>query len=76
VVDCGPTLGEASAHKAGSDVQALTPDGEGSGSSESLRILTRRYILDPGTRIETVHIGPSGYGRLKIIITLDAADGV
>ncbi|KAH9992605.1 hypothetical protein BJV77DRAFT_1001830 [Russula vinacea] len=37
----------------------FAPDGEAPApSSESLRVLTRRYVLDPGTRIETVHMGP------------------
>lgn len=35
----------------------------------------RRYVLDPGTRIDTIHMGSGGYGRLKIIITLEVADG-
>jgi hypothetical protein len=77
VVDYGHTLGGASAHStAGSDVQALARDGEGLAPSESLRTLSRRYILDPGTRIDTVQIGPNRYGRLKVIITLETADGV
>jgi hypothetical protein len=78
VVDYGPTLaGGASAHSAaGNALQTFAPDGEAPAPSESLRILTRRYILDPGTRIETVNIGPNRYGRLKIIIALEVADGV
>ena len=77
VVDYGPALGGASAHgTTWSDVQALVPDGGGPTPSESLRTLSRRYILDPGTHVETVHIGPNRYGRLKVIITLEVADGV
>ena len=77
VVDYGPTLGRASAHSTTwSDVQVLAPDGGGPIPSESLRTLSRRYILDPGTHVETVHIGPNRYGRLKVIITLEIADGV
>ena len=44
--------------------------------SESLRTLTRRYVLDPETLVEAVHIGPNRYGRLKVIITLEVPDGV
>ena len=81
MADHGPTLGAAvggpSAHSVtGNDVQAFAPDGEVPAPSKSLETLTRRYVLDPGTRIEAVHIGPNRYGRLKIIITLEAADGV
>lgn len=43
--------------------------------SESMIFFARRYVLDPGTRIDTIHMGPGGYGRLKIIITLEVADG-
>jgi hypothetical protein len=78
VINYGPALGlgEASAQSAaGHDVQ-FVPDGEAPAPSESLRTLTRRYVLDPGTRIETVNIGLNGYGRLKVTITLEAADGV
>ena len=74
MVNSGLTDG-ATAHNAAGNIQA--PDGEAPApSSESLRVLTRRYVLDPGTRIETVHMGPKGYGRLKIVITLEAVDGV
>ena len=77
MVDYGRTLGEPSAHRAvGNDIQAFASDSEGPAPSESLRILTRRYVLDPGTRIEAVHIEPNTCGRLKIIITLEAANGV
>jgi hypothetical protein len=79
VVDYGPTLaGGASAHSAapGNTIQTFAPDSEAPASSESLRNLTRRYVLDPGTRFETVNIGPNRYGRLKIIIALEVADGV
>jgi len=40
--------------------------------SEDLRSFARRYVLGPGARIDTIHIGTSGYGRLKIVITLEA----
>jgi hypothetical protein len=79
VVDHGATLARASTHTGsvvGNDVQGSAPDDETPKPSESLRNLSGRYVLDPGTRIETVHIGPSRCGRLKIIITLEAADGV
>jgi hypothetical protein len=36
----------------------------------------RRYILDPGTRVNAIHMGSGNYGRLKIVITLEAADGI
>lgn len=42
--------------------------------SEDLRSFARRYVLDPGAGIDTIHIGTSGYGRLKIVITLEAVD--
>jgi hypothetical protein len=45
-------------------------------SSESLKTLSKRYVLDPGTSIETVQIESGRCGRLKIIITLEAADGI
>lgn len=57
-------------------MQASVPDGEAPAPSDGLRTLTRRYVLDPGTRIETVDIGPNQCGRRKITITLEAADGV
>ena len=77
MVNYGPTLGGSSAQSAaGNDVQASVPDGEAPALSDNLRTLTRRYVLDPGTRIETVDIGPNRYGRRKITITLEAADGV
>ena len=74
MVNYGLTGGATAHSAAGNDVQA--PDGEAPAPSESLRTFTRRYVLDPGTRVETVHMGPKRYGRLKIVITLDAADGV
>lgn len=81
VVDYGPTLADghgASAHSAAGNVaiQTFAPDGEAPAPSESLRTLSRRYVLDPGTRFETVNIGPNRCGRLKIIIALEVADGV
>jgi hypothetical protein len=59
----------------GNDVQ-FAPDGETPVPSERLRTLTRRYVLDPETLVEAVHIEPNRYGRLKIIITLEVADGL
>jgi hypothetical protein len=73
----GPALGGASAQSAaGNDVQASVPDSEAPARSESLRTLTRRYVLDQRTCIETVDIGPNRYGRRKIIVTLEVAEGV
>ena len=37
--------------------------------------IARRYVLDPGTRIDTIHMGSGGHGRLKIVITLEVPDG-
>jgi hypothetical protein len=77
VVDYGPTFDRSSAQNAaGDDVQVSIPDGEARAPSECLRTLTRRYVLDPATRIETVDIGPNRYGRRKIIIALETADSV
>ena len=78
MVDYGHSLGgDASAHSAAGDApQTFAPDEEAPEPSESLRTLARRYVLDPGTRIETVNIGPKRCGRLKIIIALEVADGV
>ena len=78
MIDYGPALADgASAHSAaGNAIQTFVPDGEAPVPSESLRTLARRYVLDPGTRFETIDIGPNRYGRLKIIIALEVADGV
>ncbi len=81
MVDYGPAFGGPSAHNAeGSSVQTFAPGSddasEAPAPSESLRTLTTRYVCDPGTRIETVNIGPNRDGRLKIIIALEVADGV
>ena len=80
MINYGPTLGlgpgGAGAQSAAEHDVQFAPDGEAPAPSESLRTLTRRYVLDPGTRIETVNIGPNGYGRLIVTITLEAADGV
>ena len=43
--------------------------------SESLTFFARRYVLDPGTRVDAIHMGTGGYGRLKIVIMLEVADG-
>jgi hypothetical protein len=43
--------------------------------SESLRFFARRYVLDPGSRIDAIHLGTgAGYGRLKIVIVLEVMD--
>ena len=42
---------------------------------ESLKFFARRYVLNPGTRVEDVHMGTGGYGCLKIVITLEVPDG-
>jgi hypothetical protein len=42
--------------------------------SESLNFFARRYVLDPGTRVDAILMGTSGYGRLKIVLTLEVAD--
>ena len=78
MINYGPTLGGASSAQsaAGNDARFASDGKAPAPSSESLRTLTKRYVLDPGTRIETVQMGPNEYGRLKIIITLEAADGV
>ena len=62
----------------GADAQAFasTAGAEAPVISESLRFFARRYVLDPGTRIDTIHMGTSGYGRLKIVIMLEAVDSV
>lgn len=73
----GPTPRGANAQSvAGNDVQAFVPYGEAPTRSESLRTLTRRYVLDQRTHIETIDIGPNRYGRRKIIVTLEVADGI
>jgi hypothetical protein len=77
VVDYGPALDRSSAQNAaGNDVEASVPDGEPCAPSECLRSLTKCYVLDPGTRIETVDIGTNRYGRRKIIIALETANSV
>lgn len=78
MIDYGPTLaGDASAHSAAGNLpQTFAPDGEPHEPSETLRMLTRHYVLDPGTRIEAVNIGPNRCGRLKIIVALEVADGI
>jgi len=43
--------------------------------SESLKFFARRYVLDPGTRVDDIHMGTGGYGRLKIVMTLEVPDG-
>ena len=43
---------------------------------ESLRSFARRYVLDPETRFDAVHMEPGRFGRLKVVITFEAADGI
>lgn len=78
MVDYRPTLvGDASAHSAaGNALQTFAPNGEAHEPSETLKMLTRHYVLDPETRIEAVNIGPNRRGRLKIIVALEVADGI
>jgi hypothetical protein len=45
-----------------------------SGSSECLKSLARRYILDPGTRVDIVRMESCGRGRLKVMVTLEVSD--
>jgi len=45
-------------------------------SSESLRNIVRRYMLDPGTHVDAVQMASNGYGRLKVFVTLEATDGI
>jgi hypothetical protein len=75
VVDYGPALAHSAARR--NALRAFEPDDndEAPASSESLRTIVRGYVLDPGTRIETVNMGPNRYGRLKIIVALEVADG-
>ncbi len=72
MVDYGPTvaLGGPSAHSAAGNGASEAPTPSGS------LTLARRYVLDPGTRIDTVNIGPSRWGRRSIVIALEVADGV
>ena len=69
--------GMPSAQRAGAaDAQPYASTAQALMYWESLRSLARRYVLDPGTRFDTVHMEPGRYGRLKVVITLEAADGV
>lgn len=77
MVEYGPTLSRASTYSAaGNEVQASVPDDDAQKPSESLKTISKHYVLDPETHIETVHIAPSRCGYLKIVITLEAADGI
>ncbi|KAI0248299.1 hypothetical protein BJV78DRAFT_823403 [Lactifluus subvellereus] len=58
------------------NAQAHGTAAEGPGSSEALKTLARRYILDPGTNVDIVRMEPSVWGRLKVTITLEVADDV
>jgi hypothetical protein len=49
---------------------------EQSDSSECLKSLAQRYILDPGTRVNIVRMESCGRGRLKVMVTLEVSDTV
>lgn len=56
------------------NAQTYGPASEQSGSSECLKSLAKRYILDPGTRVEIVRMESCGRGRLKVMVTLEVPD--
>ena len=71
--------GGASARSAAGNAPVnFEPDGRAlrPAPSETLTTLTRHYILDPGTRIETVNIGPNICGRRKMLVALEVADEI
>ncbi|KAH9021727.1 hypothetical protein EDB85DRAFT_411224 [Lactarius pseudohatsudake] len=71
----GPILGETSAHSgANANGQSHAPTTENFRSSEFLRSLARRYILDPRTNVGTIHMEPSGNGLVEMVITIKVAD--
>jgi len=79
VVRYGPTPGIADndgcVHgTATTNAQAYGPAAEAPNSSEGLKAIARRYILDPDTNVDDVHMKPSACGRLKVTITLEVAD--
>ena len=76
MIEYGP-LGTASAQNAGAaDARPYASTAQALASSENFRPFVRRYVLDPGTRFNSVQMEPGRYGRLKVVITLEAADGV
>jgi len=76
-IEFGATYGSiGTQNMVGTEGQPRAQTAEAPAPSGSLKSFARRYILDPGTRIDTVYMGSTEYGRLKVIITLEAADGV
>ncbi|KAI9439433.1 hypothetical protein F5148DRAFT_858797 [Russula earlei] len=80
VIEYGPSYGtfQAGAYGAAdSEEQSYAANAEAPAPSpsENLRTFARQYILHPGTRIDTINIS-SGYGRVRVTITLEAADGI
>jgi len=67
----GPSAAGADAHAYAPPTEAPAPM-----SSESLRNIVRRYMLDPGTHVDAVQMASNGYGRLKVFVTLEATDGI
>ena len=72
----GYAEGETSANGAPASGQPPPPTAEIPQSSEFLRTLARRYILDPRTNVSTIRMEPSGYGLVEVTITLKVADTV
>jgi hypothetical protein len=60
--------------EAGVNTQTYAPSIDSPLPSEFLRSLGRRFILDPGTRVNAVNLEASGRGGLKVTITLETAD--
>ncbi|KAH9952936.1 hypothetical protein BC827DRAFT_1159497 [Russula dissimulans] len=78
VIEHGRAYGTTSAPSAaGADPHAYAPAAEAPAPvpSESLRNIARGFLLAPGTHFDAVHITSNAYGRLKVFITLEAADG-
>ncbi len=70
-------MSETNTHDDGSgNGQPFAPTVEITRSSEFLRSLARRYILDPMTSVGTIRIEPSGYGVVEMTITLKVTDTV
>ena len=77
MIGYGPPLSTASAQSAGAaDVQPYASTAQALASSENFKSFVRRYVLDPGTRFDRVQMEPGRPGRLKVVITLEAADGI
>lgn len=75
----GRTSGTTSSHSADEDGTQPYASGAPAGApsdSESLMLFARRYVLDPKTRVSDIHMGSGNHGRLKIVITLEAADEI